>query len=192
MSESQVIHHSTLPLTTASITADLRTLGIQNGDILLVHSSLSSLGWVCGSAVAVIDALLESVGSQGTLCMPAHSGEKLGAFQVGKPARTAGVVRNHPCEYARIPRGRDADQGHGENCGTFPILSRDAALGSSAGLLYGKRETGGANHENPSAQSAVRHRLSARRIVSSGRKNSAARCRLRQLHELSSVGNTLE
>ncbi|MFA0814467.1 MAG: aminoglycoside N(3)-acetyltransferase [Anaerofustis sp.] len=75
MSESQVIHHSALPLTTASIAADLRTLGIRNGDILLVHSSLSSLGWVCGSAIAVIDALLESVGADGTLCMPAHSGE---------------------------------------------------------------------------------------------------------------------
>ena len=75
MSESNVIHNTALPLTSASITDDLRALGIQQGDILLVHSSLSSLGWVCGSAVAVIDALLASVGSEGTLCMPAHSGE---------------------------------------------------------------------------------------------------------------------
>lgn len=75
MSESNVIHNTALPLTTASIVNDLQVLGIQHGDILLVHSSLSSLGWVCGSAVAVIDALLASVGSEGTLCMPAHSGE---------------------------------------------------------------------------------------------------------------------
>ena len=43
--------------------------------VLLVHSSLSSLGWVCGGAVAIILALEDALSRQGTLLMPTHSGD---------------------------------------------------------------------------------------------------------------------
>lgn len=51
----------------------LNELGILPGDIVLVHSSLSALGFVEGGAQTVIDTLLSAVGPQGTLLMPAHS-----------------------------------------------------------------------------------------------------------------------
>jgi len=50
-----------------------REAGVKNGDILLVHSSLKSLGQVDGGADAVIDALLRAVGKDGTLVMPTLS-----------------------------------------------------------------------------------------------------------------------
>jgi aminoglycoside 3-N-acetyltransferase len=49
----------------------LRGLGISEGDTLLVHSSLKSLGTVEGGAATVISALLAALGKKGTLLMPA-------------------------------------------------------------------------------------------------------------------------
>jgi aminoglycoside 3-N-acetyltransferase len=58
-----------------SIAADLKRLGVKEGVLLLVHSSLSSLGFVPGGPETVIQGLLEAVGPEGTLLMPALSYE---------------------------------------------------------------------------------------------------------------------
>ena len=63
------------PRTRASLAGDLRRLGLESGDIVLVHSSLSSLGWVCGGAVAVVRALLDTVGPGGTAVVPTQTGD---------------------------------------------------------------------------------------------------------------------
>jgi aminoglycoside 3-N-acetyltransferase len=64
-----------MPATVQSIQDDLSALGVTPGMVLLVHSSLSSLGWVCGGSVAVVLALEAALGPEGTLVMPAHSGD---------------------------------------------------------------------------------------------------------------------
>ena len=61
------------PVTIENMIEDLKQIGITPGMALLVHSSMSSLGWVCGGPVAVIHALQATVGSEGTLIMPTHS-----------------------------------------------------------------------------------------------------------------------
>ncbi|MFF3347971.1 aminoglycoside N(3)-acetyltransferase [Streptomyces sp. NPDC002779] len=64
------------PLVTRTTVADgLRDLGVKPGEILLVHASLSSLGWVCGGAVAVVQGLLDALGPEGTVVVPAQSGD---------------------------------------------------------------------------------------------------------------------
>jgi aminoglycoside 3-N-acetyltransferase len=65
------------PVTVDSLKKDLTALGVKPGMVLLVHSSLSSLGWVCGKSVAVIEALEFLLTPDGTLVMPTHSGELL-------------------------------------------------------------------------------------------------------------------
>jgi len=50
----------------------VQQVGITAGDIVFVHSSLSSVGHVAGGADAVIDALMEVIGSNGTLLMPTN------------------------------------------------------------------------------------------------------------------------
>ena len=57
-------------VTRPMIVKELRRLGVKPGDILMVHSALSSFGKVAGGAKAVVDALLDTVGPQGTLLMP--------------------------------------------------------------------------------------------------------------------------
>lgn len=61
--------------TRSSLASDLRSLGVASSSILLVHSSLSSLGFVCGGAEAVVLALLEVLGEKGTLVVPTHSSD---------------------------------------------------------------------------------------------------------------------
>jgi aminoglycoside 3-N-acetyltransferase len=75
MTEHVAIQNSPSPRTRDSLAADLRALGLQSGMVVIVHSSLSSIGWVNGGSVAVVQALLDVITPDGTLVMPAHSGE---------------------------------------------------------------------------------------------------------------------
>ncbi len=61
------------PITVERLVDDLQSLGLTQNTTVLVHASLSSLGWVCGGAPAVIDALQRVVTSDGTIVLPTHS-----------------------------------------------------------------------------------------------------------------------
>ena len=73
MPEGQVVGKTKVLATVESLQADFKALGIEKGMVLLVHSSLSAMGWVCGGAVAIIIALQKVLGETGTLVMPTHS-----------------------------------------------------------------------------------------------------------------------
>lgn len=61
------------PHTRRTLAAQLRDLGVREGSVLLVHSSMRALGQVCGDTVAVVEALRDAVGAAGTLVVPTHT-----------------------------------------------------------------------------------------------------------------------
>ena len=63
------------PGTVDTVAHDLRALGVVNGSTLVVHSSLSALGYVAGGGHAVVLALREVLGPEGTLVVPSHSAD---------------------------------------------------------------------------------------------------------------------
>lgn len=75
MSEGNIVQKTPQPRTRESLADDLSRLGIKPGMNVLVHTSLSALGWVNGGPVAVIQALMDALTPEGTLMMPAHSGD---------------------------------------------------------------------------------------------------------------------
>jgi aminoglycoside 3-N-acetyltransferase len=71
--EQRSIKASEAPITVGRLAAELRALGVRPGSVLLVHASVSALGWVCGHAQAVALGLREALGPEGTLVVPTHT-----------------------------------------------------------------------------------------------------------------------
>ncbi len=67
------VHKETPVVTKDEITAGLRRLDIEAGDMVMVHSSLKSFGEVAGGADVVIAALEEVITPDGILAMPAFT-----------------------------------------------------------------------------------------------------------------------
>jgi len=73
MAFEQIIKDNRIPLSKDMLKSDLSFLGIQEGDFLLVHTSLNQIGYVIGKEQTLIEALMEVVGETGLIVMPAHS-----------------------------------------------------------------------------------------------------------------------
>lgn len=108
MSEAAVVNNSSGPVTRDRLAADLRALGLAAGEVVLVHSALSRVGWVVGGAEVVVLALLDVLGPGGTLMVPAHSSgnsEPSGWKNPPVPEAWWPVIREHmpPFDPARTP-----------------------------------------------------------------------------------------
>lgn len=79
-----------MALTKDEILRDLRKLGLREGSVVMVHSALSALGEVDGGADTIIEALIEAVGSEGTLLMPAMAGEQ--PFRTDSSPSRVGII----------------------------------------------------------------------------------------------------
>jgi aminoglycoside N3'-acetyltransferase len=59
--------------TRRTLAAQLRLLGVRSGATLLVHAALGQLGFVCGGPQAVVLALRDVLGPDGTIVVPTHT-----------------------------------------------------------------------------------------------------------------------
>lgn len=75
MSEESTISRVSTPNTKESLIQDLCKLGLQEGTTVIIHSSLSALGYVVGGPITVIQALLQVVTLEGTIVMPTQSAD---------------------------------------------------------------------------------------------------------------------
>lgn len=73
MSEQKTIDLSNSPRTRRTLATDMKKLGMKEGMTIIVHSSMSAMGWICGGPVAIIQALQDVVTSRGTIIMPTQS-----------------------------------------------------------------------------------------------------------------------
>jgi aminoglycoside 3-N-acetyltransferase len=64
-------------ITKADLIQAFRECGVENGQHIIVHASLSKLGFVAGGAETLIRSLLEAVGEEGTLMMPSQTWKNL-------------------------------------------------------------------------------------------------------------------
>ena len=63
-----------MSLTANDLVKELHLAGIVPGDHVLLHSSLSSIGWIEGGADTVVEAMIRAVGDDGTALFPTLSG----------------------------------------------------------------------------------------------------------------------
>ncbi|HUU77127.1 MAG TPA: AAC(3) family N-acetyltransferase [candidate division Zixibacteria bacterium] len=71
--EKKIVEQTKSPITISSLTRDFKRIGIKQGDVIIVHSSMSKLGWTVGGPITVIDALINTIKEDGTIVMPTMS-----------------------------------------------------------------------------------------------------------------------
>ena len=91
-----------MALTKQEIVDGLKQLGVREGTVVMAHSALSAFGEVEGGAVTVIEALIEAVGPEGTLLMPAMASEQ--PFRIASSPSTVGTITDVFRSYAGTTR----------------------------------------------------------------------------------------
>ena len=162
------------PLVTfGDIAEALRQVQVSRGAVVYVHSSLSSMGYVQGGADTVIDAFLNAVGPEGTLCVPT-------IVYAGRGPRPPFDVAHTPSEVGRItetlrlrPEARRSDN---------PTHSV-AAIGPQADEITAGHG-GGAGRPAPMGRACLRPREPLAALLRPGRDLRAAGGRLGSQHDV--------
>lgn len=101
-SEGDVVKETQSPNTLTSLKRDFKALGITAGSVIIMHSSLSEIGWTVGGPVSVIQALLEILTSSGTLIMPTFSSDNSDPTEWENPSvpeRWWNIIKNEMPPY---------------------------------------------------------------------------------------------
>jgi aminoglycoside 3-N-acetyltransferase len=98
------------PISARELTEQLTRLGVRRGGVLLVHTSFSRAGPIAGGPQALIAALRDALGPEGTLVMPSMSDDDDHPFErTGTPCIGMGIVAD---TFWRLPGVRRSDSPH--------------------------------------------------------------------------------
>ncbi|MCF8053876.1 MAG: AAC(3) family N-acetyltransferase [Deltaproteobacteria bacterium] len=142
-------------VTKERIIFDLRCLGVEPGDTILIRASLSEVGHLLSGANAFIDALLEIVGTEGTIVSLAFTGgvflrkpKKEHAFNLSKKSyagalpsamlerRDAHRSRHPMCSFVAIGKNAKGITGnHDESSPAYEPVRKIAELGGKCILV---------------------------------------------------------
>ena len=124
----------------SEVTDQLHALGVEQGAVLLVHTSYRAVRPVEGGPTGLIEALSKAVGPRGTLVMPSETGDKDAPFDpsVTQAASSLGIAAqtfwrqpdvlrsNHPFAFAA--RGPSAPEITGDPLG-LPPFQHESPIG---------------------------------------------------------------
>ena len=121
-----ITENETANITKDDLINDLKNIGIKKSDMIYVHSSLKSIGWLENGPDTLIEAFLSVLGKDGTLAVPTHTNSFIG---LGRPPFESD---NTPTYLGKFP----------EAVRNYPLAKRSghashssAAIGSKAGFL---------------------------------------------------------
>ena len=116
------------------IICDIRALGIEDGDLLTVHTSLKAIGEIDGQgksgAEVVIDALRACV-SKGILMIPAHTYQNIRDVPVFDIRRTMPCIGTLPCVAVEMAN-RAVDMGDKTCVRSMQVSHSVVAFGENA------------------------------------------------------------
>jgi aminoglycoside 3-N-acetyltransferase len=114
-------------VTTQQLVHDLSELGVSEGQILLVHASLSSIGCVDGGAATVVAALRQAVGGTGNVVVPTGTEENSQTSRAHRE-RTKGMTDDELRNYVL----------------DMPAFDKNTTPGSAGAIAEELRTTSGA------------------------------------------------
>lgn len=150
--------------TRSSLAGDLRRIGVSEGDAVMVHAAFSKVGRVVGGPDALVDAILDVTGPDGTVL--SYQDWELGADVWDEDGRVADEFREHvpPYDPATARPARD----HGVLAaiiGTRPGVRRSGNPGAAVAAIGARAEAFTVDHpldygygeDSPFARLATAH-----------------------------------
>lgn len=105
-------------LTHDALAADLRALGLPEGGVLLVHCSMSRIGWIDGGAATLLAAIRTVAGPAVTVVVPAQTPDNSLTSPVHRAATAGMTDAERAGHIARMP-GFDVDRTPSYGVGVF-------------------------------------------------------------------------
>ena len=135
-------------VTLEDVAAGVRSVGVQPGDVVMFHSSLSSMGTVVGGPNTVIEGFLRAVGPEGTVAAPTlwwNGSQDLAEWDYDNSPSYPGIITetfrqrpdsirsNNPTHSVSAigPRAAELTADHGK-FGLRPCMYRDEAFAEAS------------------------------------------------------------